>query len=223
MSAPFSPEGDLPPEAEFAPDLSSPKLRAWRLPPVGGMLLLEPARFGDARGFFSEAWSAEAFARAGVPDAFVQDNHSLSRAVGVVRGLHFQAPPSAQGKLVRVPRGAIWDVAVDLRAGSPTFGRHAAAVLSAANWRQLWIPPGFAHGFCTVEPDAEVLYKVDAPYDAAADGGVAWDDPDLGVPWPVDPTAATLSDKDRRLPRLRDLPADLFPAAPAAAPAEVAA
>ena len=201
---------DLPDDAVPAPDLSSPKLAVWRLS-IAGLLLLEPKRFGDQRGFFSEAWSREAFRRAGIDADFVQDNHSLSREVGVVRGLHFQVAPAAQGKLVRVPDGAVWDVAVDLRAGSPTRGQWAGAVLSAANWRQLWIPSGFAHGFCTIEPDSEVLYKVDAPYDADADRGLAWDDPDLALPWPVDAARAVLSDKDRRQPLLRDL-GDPFPA-----------
>lgn len=195
---------DLPEGAEAAPDLGTAKLKVWRLP-LPGLLLLEPARFGDHRGFFSEAWHRDSFRRAGIDAEFVQDNHSLSREVGVVRGLHFQVPPSAQGKLVRVPDGAVWDVAVDLRPDSPTRGQWAGAVLSAGNWRQLWIPPGFAHGFCTLEPDSEVLYKVDAAYDAAADRGLAWDDPDLGIPWPVPPGGAVLSDKDRRQPRLRDL------------------
>jgi len=132
----------------------------------------------------------------------VQDNHSLSRDRGVVRGLHCQVAPSVQGKLVRVVRGAIWDVAVDIRRGSPTYGRHAAAVLSAENWQQLWIPGGFLHGFCTLEPDTEVVYKVTADYDRAAERGVIFDDPDLALPWPIDPGSAVLSDKDRELPRL---------------------
>ncbi len=211
MSDVTSHVNDLPEGAEVITELCSPKLSVWRLP-LAGLLLLEPARFGDHRGFFSEAWNRADFLRAGISTEFVQDNHSLSREVGVVRGLHFQVAPSAQGKLVRVPRGAIWDVAVDLRAGSSTRGQWAAAVLSAANWRQLWIPPGFAHGFCTIEPDSEVLYKVDASYDAGADRGLAWDDPELALPWPVEPSLAVLSDKDRRQPRLREV-GDPFPVA----------
>jgi len=170
------------------------------------VLLLEPKRFGDERGFFSETYSRRALAECGIACDFVQDNHSLSRQAGVVRGLHFQAPPAAQGKLVRVPRGAVLDVAVDIRHGSPTFGRHVLAVLSAENWRQMWVPPGFAHGFCTLEPDTEVLYKVDAYYDPKAERGIAWDDPALGIGWPVTAAEAVLSDKDRRLPALAELP-----------------
>jgi dTDP-4-dehydrorhamnose 3,5-epimerase len=171
---------------------------------IPDVLLIEPARFGDSRGFFSEVWSRRALAQHGLEAEFVQDNHSLSREVGVVRGLHFQTPPAAQGKLVRVVRGAILDVAVDIREGSPTFGRHVAAVLSAENWRQLWVPRGFAHGFATLEPDTEVIYKVDAYYDRAADAGILWNDPALGIEWPV--TEAVLSDKDRAAPRLADIP-----------------
>ncbi len=171
---------------------------------IPDVLLIEPARFGDSRGFFSEVWSRRTLAQHGLEAEFVQDNHSLSRDVGVVRGLHFQTPPAAQGKLVRVVRGAILDVAVDIREGSPTFGRHVAAVLSAENWRQLWVPRGFAHGFATLEPDTEVIYKVDAYYDRAADAGILWNDPALGIEWPV--TEAVLSDKDRAAPRLADIP-----------------
>jgi len=169
--------------------------------------LITPARIGDARGFFSEVFHARRFAEAGIPGPFVQDNHSLSAAVGTVRGLHLQIDPSAQGKLVRVTRGAIWDVAVDVRRGSPTFGQHVGIELSVENWRQLWIPTGFLHGFCTLEPDTEVLYKVTAEYDREAERGVAWDDPALAIPWPVEPNKAQLSDKDRALPRLADCPA----------------
>jgi dTDP-4-dehydrorhamnose 3,5-epimerase len=177
------------------------------------VLLLEPRRFADARGFFSETWSRQSFAAAGIETDFVQDNHSLSRDAGVVRGLHFQTPPVAQGKLVRVVRGAILDVAVDLRQGSATYGRHVSAVLSAANGLQLWVPRGFAHGFCTIEPETEVIYKVDAPYDRASDAGIRWDDPALGIEWPVAAGAAILSDKDRVAPFLADLPPP-FPATP---------
>lgn len=178
---------------------------------IPDVLLLEPRRFEDARGFFAEVWSRQGFAAAGIGADFVQDNHSLSRDAGVVRGLHFQRPPMAQGKLVRVVRGAILDVAVDLRQGSPTRGRHVSAVLSAANGLQMWVPRGFAHGFCTLEPDTEVLYKVDAPYHRASDAGIRWDDPALGIKWPVAAGAAILSDKDREAPCLTDI-ACPFPA-----------
>jgi dTDP-4-dehydrorhamnose 3,5-epimerase len=149
---------------------------------------------------------ARALAGLGADISFVQDNHSLSLQPGVVRGLHFQAPPHAQGKLVRVPRGAIFDVAVDIRAGSPTYGRHVAAVLSAANWCQLWIPIGFAHGFCTLEPGTEVLYKVTDYYAPDYDRGVRWNDPRLGIDWPVTAADAILSAKDARNPLLAELP-----------------
>ena len=167
------------------------------------VLLLTPPRFGDSRGWFSETFSAARAAAAGVSGAFVQDNQSMSAQPGTVRGLHFQVAPSAQGKLVRVLRGAVWDVAVDIRHGSASFGRHVAATLSAENGVQLWVPPGFAHGFCTLEPDTEIFYKVTAPYDRDAERGIAWDDPDLALPWPV-AAAAVLSEKDLTLPRLAD-------------------
>lgn len=175
------------------------------------VLLVTPQRFGDARGFFSETYSAKRCAEAGIAGPFVQDNHSLSRQRGVVRGLHCQVAPSVQGKLVRVVRGAIWDVAVDIRQGSPTYGQHVAAVLSAENWQQLWIPGGFLHGFCTIEPDTEVVYKVTADYDRAAERGVIFNDPDLALPWPVRPEEAVLSEKDLQLPRLAEA-AGWFPA-----------
>ena len=168
--------------------------------------LLTPPRYRDPRGFFSETWSAKREAAAGIPGPFVQDNHSLSVPRGTVRGLHLQVAPSVQGKLVRCVRGAIWDVAVDVRHGSATFGRHVASVLSAENWCQLWVPGGFLHGFCTLELDTEVIYKVTADYDRAAERGVVWNDPDLALPWPVAAGAAVLSDKDLVLPRLRDCP-----------------
>jgi dTDP-4-dehydrorhamnose 3,5-epimerase len=144
---------------------------------------------------------------AGIAIDFVQDNHSLSAAVGTVRGLHFQTAPFAQAKLIRVVRGRIFDVAVDIRRSSPTFGKHVAVELSAENWRQLLVPVGFAHGFCTLEPDCEIQYKVSAYYSAADDFGLAWDDPALGIPWPVRSEEAVLSDKDRRQPTLAELPA----------------
>lgn len=174
---------------------------------IEAVKIIAPRRFGDMRGFFSEVWSRRAFREAGLDLDFVQDNHSLSASRGTLRGLHFQSAPFAQDKLVRVPRGRILDVAVDLRQSSPTYGQHVAVELSAENWLQLLVPAGFAHGFCTLEPDTEVVYKVTADYAPANDHGLAFDDPDLGIAWPFPADAVTLSDKDRRHPRLADLPA----------------
>jgi dTDP-4-dehydrorhamnose 3,5-epimerase len=171
---------------------------------IPDVVLITPPRFGDPRGFFSETYSVRKYAEAGIEQPFVQDNHSLSARPGVVRGLHCQIAPSAQGKLVRVSKGAIWDVAVDIRRGSPTYGRHVAEVLSAENWSQIWVPAGFLHGFCTLQPDTEVIYKVTADYDPAAERGVRWDDPDLALPWPITRNEAVLSEKDVRLPRLTE-------------------
>lgn len=175
---------------------------------IEGLALLKPARFGDHRGYFSETYNRRRFAEAvGVDVEFVQDNHSLSRDAGTLRGLHFQRPPTAQGKLVRVVRGAVLDVAVDLRQASPTFGQHVAVELSAENGEQFWIPAGFAHAFCTLVPDTEFVYKVTDYYSPADDGGILWSDPDLAIQWPFPAEQLTLSDKDRKLPRLADLPA----------------
>jgi dTDP-4-dehydrorhamnose 3,5-epimerase len=171
---------------------------------IGDVILATPARFDDSRGHFSEVFNAARFAAAGVEGPFLQDNQSLSASKGTIRGLHCQVAPNVQGKLVRVLRGAIWDVAVDIRQGSPSYGQHVAAVLSADNGTQLWVPGGFLHGFCTLEPNTEVLYKVTAGYDKAAERGVIWNDPDLALPWPVDAEAAVLSEKDMQLPRLAD-------------------
>ena len=173
---------------------------------IPGLILVTPPRFGDARGFFSEVFNGPRLAEAGIDVPFVQDNHSLSRDRGVVRGLHCQIAPHPQGKLVRCVRGAIWDVAVDARRGSPTFGQWDAAELSAENWAQLWVPPGFLHGFCTLQPDTEVIYKVTDVYDRDAERGVIWNDPDLALPWPIAEHEAVLSDKDRVLPRWADTP-----------------
>ena len=172
---------------------------------IADVKLITPARHGDARGFFSETWNAQIFEEAGLELEFVQDNHSLSAEVGVLRGLHFQIPPFAQDKLVRVVSGSIIDVAVDIRRASPTFGQHVSAIISAENWQQILVPKGFAHGFCTLEPDTAVLYKVTAPYAPDHDKGLAWDDPDLAIDWPTD--APILSDKDKIHPQLADLPA----------------
>lgn len=173
---------------------------------IPDVVLITPAKFGDDRGFFSETYSERDAKSAGIDAHLVQDNHSLSAQRGVVRGFHFQAPPHAQGKLVRVVRGRILDVAVDIRTGSPTFGQHVAVELSAANWSQLWIPTGFAHAFCTLEDNTEVIYKVTDYYAPDCEGGIMWNDPDLGIDWPIRSTEATLSAKDAKLPTLRELP-----------------
>ncbi|MBU8539849.1 dTDP-4-dehydrorhamnose 3,5-epimerase [Falsiroseomonas tokyonensis] len=172
---------------------------------IEGPLLVSVRRFADARGAFVETYSRRDFAAIGIGDEFVQDNQSLSVAIGTVRGLHFQVNPHAQGKLIRVLRGRILDVAVDLRAASPSFGRHVAVELSAADGRMMWVPPGFAHGFATREEETEVAYKVTALYAPDCDRSLAWDDPALGIDWGLAGVAATLSDKDRRAPRLADL------------------
>ena len=143
---------------------------------------------------------------AGIVADFVQENHALSRAAGTLRGLHFQIGATAQAKLVRCSRGAIFDVALDIRHGSPTFGRHVANILSAETWQQIYIPLGFAHGYCTLEPDSEVAYKVTSYYDAAAERGLAWDDPALGIAWPLNRDHVNLSERDRSHPRLAELP-----------------
>ncbi|MDE1173223.1 MAG: dTDP-4-dehydrorhamnose 3,5-epimerase [Parvibaculaceae bacterium] len=178
---------------------------------IPDLLVVTPARFADNRGFFSETFNVSRFAEAGIDKPFLQDNHSLSRAKGVVRGLHCQLSPHAQGKLVRVIHGAIWDVAVDIRQGSATYGQYAAVTLSGENGKQLWIPEGFLHGFCTLEPDTEVIYKVTGIYDVASERGVIWNDPSLALPWPVDPAEAILSDKDLKLHSFADA-AGWFPA-----------
>ncbi len=171
---------------------------------IPAVKIVTPKKHGDARGFFSEVYNKNIFEAVGLHFDFVQDNHSFSAAVGTLRGLHFQTPPFAQNKLVRVGRGRILDVAVDIRRTSPTFGKYVAVELSAENWRQLLVPIGFAHGFVTLDPDTEVLYKTSAVYSPANDRGVAWDDPEIGVAWPLAPGGPTLSDKDKRWPRLGD-------------------
>jgi dTDP-4-dehydrorhamnose 3,5-epimerase len=173
---------------------------------LDGVLIFTPAKFEDARGYFTETFNQQDFESAGVHVTFVQDNQSGSVNPGTVRGLHFQSPPFAQGKLVRVIKGRVYDVAVDLRRSAPTFGKHVGVELSAENRKQLWVPPGFAHGFITREPDTVVAYKVTAPYDKASDLGLLWNDPALGIDWGWDPAKAVLSDKDKVQPRLADLP-----------------
>jgi dTDP-4-dehydrorhamnose 3,5-epimerase len=169
---------------------------------IADVKLITPRKFGDDRGFFSEVWNERLLSEAGISGHFVQDNHAYSAAKGTLRGLHFQLPPKAQGKLVRVTRGAVLDVAVDIRRSSPTFGKHVSAVLSAANWAQLWVPAGFAHGYCTLEPDSEVLYKVTEYYSPANDRGILWSDPALAIAWPVTPANVQLSEKDKLQPAL---------------------
>jgi dTDP-4-dehydrorhamnose 3,5-epimerase len=178
---------------------------------IAEIKLLIPQIHRDARGFFSETWSRRTLETVGIVAEFVQDNHSLSVDAGTLRGLHFQAPPHAQGKLLRVARGSVFDVAVDIRIGAPSYGQHASAVLSAENRRQIWIPPGFAHGYCTLEPNTEVIYKVTDYYAPDCDRGIKWDDATLGIAWPIDPANVRLSDKDRNLPTLNDMaPAFVF-------------
>lgn len=164
-----------------------------------------PKRFGDRRGWFTETYNQRAFAALGIADVFVQDNHSFSACKGTLRGLHFQAPPHAQAKIARCVRGRIFDVAVDIRRGSPTFGRHVAAELSAENGAQLYIPVGFAHGFLTLEDDCEVLYKASDFYEPASEGGLIWNDTDLSLPWPLADMEPQLSPRDLALPALRDI------------------
>jgi len=171
-----------------------------RATPLPGVLVLTPRRFGDDRGYFSETWSAARLREAGLDLGFVQDNESLSARAGTVRGLHYQAPPFAQTKLVRAVRGAILDVAVDVRRGSLHYGKWVAEELSAANGAQLLVPRGFLHGFVTLAPDTLVSYKVDNPYDASSDGAVSWNDASLGIAWGIGPDEATVSDKDRAAP-----------------------
>lgn len=172
---------------------------------LSGVKLIVPKRHQDARGFFAEVFRADALAAAGFTQPFVQDNHSLSVKAGTVRGLHFQTPPRAQAKLIRVVRGAIFDVAVDLRGASATFGRHVAVELSADNGAQLLIPQGFAHGFCTLAPNTEVIYKVTDYYSPECDSALLWSDADLGIAWPVSAADAVLSPRDAEAPRLKDL------------------
>lgn len=172
---------------------------------ISGVRVLTPNKHGDHRGFFSEVYNKRTLAEAGIDIDFVQDNHSLSAEKGVVRGLHFQVPPFAQDKLVRVVRGSVFDVAVDLRRGSPTYGRQVSAVLSVEEWNQILVPIGFAHGFMTLGPDTEVIYKVSNYYRPDHDKGLLWNDPALGIAWPIPEGEAILSDKDRQQPRFVEI------------------
>jgi len=171
---------------------------------IPGVRLLTPKRLEDNRGFFSEIYNVPEMTRLGIHFDCVQENYSFSAQKHTVRGLHAQSPPFAQSKLVQVLSGAILDVAVDLRRGSPWYGKFIAAELSAENWSQILIPAGFAHGFCTLTPDTAVIYKVTAPYSAPNDGGILWNDPALGIPWPASIATVVLSAKDRQLPTLAD-------------------
>jgi len=173
---------------------------------IAGVKRILPVRHGDSRGFFCEIFRDDTLRQHGIEVSFVQENQSLSAQRGVVRGLHFQLPPAAQAKLVRVAAGAIFDVVVDIRRGSPSYGRHVAAVLTAERGEQLFVPEGFAHGFCTLEPDTEVIYKVNRYYSPAHDRGMLWNDPALGIDWPVPEGAPILSEKDKHHPRFAELP-----------------
>ena len=177
---------------------------------IEAVKLIVPKKHGDSRGFFSETYNKRALAEAGIDLNFVQDNHSLSAQKGTVRGLHFQVPPFAQVKLVRVVRGAIFDVAVDLRRTSPSFGKSVSVELSADEWNQFLVPAGFAHGLCTLEPNTEVIYKVTSFYSPEHDRGINWSDPDLELTWPVDEGEAFLSERDAKLPRLATIKDDLL-------------
>lgn len=171
---------------------------------ISGVFLFSPQKHGDHRGFFSETFRQSVFASVVPATELVQDNHSLSAETGTLRGLHFQTPPHSQGKLVRCPRGRVLDVIVDLRRGSPTYGQHIKVELSSENWQQLWVPAGFAHGFCTLEPDSEFVYKVSDYYSAECDSGLAFDDPDLGIDWPFTRADLHISDKDKALGAFAD-------------------
>jgi len=173
---------------------------------IPDVALFTPMRIGDDRGYFSEIFRKDTFATHCGDHAFVQDNESLSVEPGTIRGLHFQIAPHVQGKLVRCTAGALFDVAVDIRAGSPTYGRWVAETLTAENGRQLWVPPGFAHGFCSLEPNTVICYKVTGHYSAECDKGLAFDDPQIAIAWPDLADPDTLSAKDRRQPALADLP-----------------
>lgn len=175
---------------------------AFRQTSLPGVIEVVADRHGDERGFFSETWREETWRENGIDAAFVQDNHSVSGQRGILRGLHFQTPPFAQAKLVRVTRGAVFDVAVDIRAGSPTYGRWVGVEISATLWNQLYIPAGFAHGFLTLEPDTHFLYKVSSRYSPDHDRSIRFDDPAIGIEWPIDPADVILSQKDRDAPLL---------------------
>lgn len=172
---------------------------------IPGPILFIPAKHSDTRGFFSEVFRKDYLESKVGPSEFVQENHSYSSKSSTVRGLHFQVPPTSQAKLIRVIRGAVMDVAVDIRKSSPTYGHHVVTTLSAKNFAQLYVPIGFAHGFCTLEPDTEVVYKASNYYDPSTEKGLLWNDPALKIAWPVGPSDVTISDKDRNYPPLSQL------------------
>jgi dTDP-4-dehydrorhamnose 3,5-epimerase len=176
--------------------------------PIPDVLEIVPKRYEDARGFFSETFRADLMAAHGLPADFVQDNHVLTSEAGTLRGLHYQRAPKAQAKLLRCIRGRILDVAVDIRHGSPTFGRHVAVELTPENFRMLFVPVGFAHGYVTLEPDTEVLYKVTDVYSRADEGGILWNDPALGIDWGIAPDRVKLHPRDAAWPTLADAPVD---------------
>jgi dTDP-4-dehydrorhamnose 3,5-epimerase len=182
------------------------EVRPTQIPDVKLLVL---KKHGDTRGFFSETYNRRDFAALGIGLEFVQDNQALSAPAGTVRGLHYQLAPAAQAKLVRVTRGRIFDVAVDIRRSSPSFGKFASSELSADEWNQLYVPPGFAHGYCTLTADTEVIYKVSDYYNPAHERAIRWNDPAIGIPWPVGEATAIISDRDRRSPLLAQQP-DLF-------------
>jgi dTDP-4-dehydrorhamnose 3,5-epimerase len=190
----------------MATQIKDPSMPEVQSSDIADVKIITPAAFSDARGWFCETYNEARFQNVGIDCRFIQDNHSLSVDAGTIRGLHFQSAPHAQAKLIRVLRGSILDVAVDLRRAMPTFGRWVAIEISADDRKQVFVPVGFAHGFCTLEPNTEILYKVTDFYSPEHDMGIAWNDPDLAIPWPVSPGQATLSDKDGRLPRLASLP-----------------
>jgi dTDP-4-dehydrorhamnose 3,5-epimerase len=172
---------------------------------LDGVVLISADRFDDDRGFFSETYNNHVWRENGIAVDFVQDNHSMSSQIGTLRGLHFQTPPFAQAKLVRVARGAVFDVAVDIRRGSPSFGKWVGVTLSALDWNQLFVPAGFAHGFVTLEENTEFLYKVSAPYSKEHDRSIRFDDPYFGIQWPVETARLALSDKDKNAPFIADI------------------
>jgi dTDP-4-dehydrorhamnose 3,5-epimerase len=173
--------------------------------PIDGIFAIAQVKRGDARGFFSETYRKDLLAAEGITLEFVQDNHVYSAAAGVLRGLHFQTPPHAQGKLVRCIRGSVLDVSVDIRQGSPTYGQHVAVELSAEDWKQLWVPPGFAHGYLTLEANSEVFYKVTDYWAPECERGIAWNDPALGIDWRLPLADLILAEKDKKHPPLSEV------------------